>query len=120
MNIDRKAEIGSLAEGLKTNCDTERIGGLREVAKDNYITVIESPKVIISCTRYVEQEDGHIMFIRATPDKELRLQFFGHELGHALLRHGAPDSIAGSCEEREPQAVLFAEKLFEESSRNNS
>jgi hypothetical protein len=110
MNINK--EIDNTVVGLKSNYDVGTIEGLKDIARDNKITVIESPKVIIPCSQYRLEQDGFVVFTRPFSDIELRLQFLAHEMGHALLRHGAPDLPIKLYEEQESEAIYFAKSLL--------
>ncbi|MEK6906706.1 MAG: hypothetical protein AABW81_03725 [Nanoarchaeota archaeon] len=97
-----KKSIDELVNSLKEKYDTSTLDGLRRIAYDNNIRVIEDEKVLVPfCNRKA-------IFVEAKACISLKKNSYGHELGHHLLKH-FDKGIVSFREERE--AMYFTYKI---------
>lgn len=100
----RKVEIDHLVSSLRTSYDASTFSGLRQIAEDRGIQVIETSKVIIECV--LKREGVDYIFIGQSPFQHVRRCGLAHELGHALI-----DQTDIRFTIRELEANYFAESL---------
>ena len=110
MNKERKKSIDDLVSELKNQYNTNSFDGLRQLAKDKGINVIEDEEVIIPSAIILDNGKKYILLNKKSFIKDFQ---FGHELGHHLLDHLSENEIFNE----EKEADYFS-KLLLGKSRN--
>ncbi len=101
----RKKSIDNLVNELKSKYDVGNLEGLKQLAKDKEIYVIESDEIVIS--KAVLFEDGRRYILLAEKNSLGKYFDFGHELGHHLLDHPS-----NKISDKETEANYFSEQLL--------
>ncbi len=85
MNENRKKTIDNLVNELKGKYDAKSLDGLKQIAKDREIRIIEDDEVILP-TAWKKKKNGqkYILLNKKFIGNDFIL---GHELGHHLLEH---------------------------------
>ena len=103
MNENKKKSIDNLVNELKSKYNVNSLEGLRQLAKERGIYVIESDEVIIPCASLKNGQK----YILLKKDSLIKKFIFGHEIGHHLLDH-----IRNSKLDEEIEADYFGEQLL--------